>query len=172
MCKKILHRLLQGRTFSGTFEKLEELFARCSWLINSLPLGVRTYTDSDFSLLCPNDVLLGKVARSILPPPGLEDLEDVSLQGALCHMEMAARLFFRVIVRETFGEMIPRQKWRWQERNLVVGDVGFISYPSKFSRPWFRQWWTLTRTWRGLLGQLRWALGPGGGGSCRKGVCR
>ena len=53
-------------------------------------------------------------------------------------MEMVARAFFQAMVKETFTEMVPRPKWRWQERNARVGDLGFLSYPRKFSRPWFR----------------------------------
>ena len=34
--------------------------------------------------------------------------------------------------------MVPRRKWRWQKRNARVGDIGFLCYPSKLSRPWFR----------------------------------
>ena len=53
-------------------------------------------------------------------------------------MERVARAFFQAMVKETFRELVPQHKWRWQERNMRIGDVGFLSYPSKFSRPWFR----------------------------------
>ena len=42
------------------------------------------------------------------------------------------------MVKETWAEMVPRRKWRWQERNARVGDIGLPCYPSKVSRPWFR----------------------------------
>ena len=138
MCKKILNRLLKGRTLSGTFEELEALLARCAWLLNSRPLGVRSFTDSDFILLSPNNVLLGKASLTKPLAPEPEDLENVTFLAALTHMENVARAIFQAMVKETFTEMVPRPKWRWQERNVRVGDPGFLSYPSKFSRPWFR----------------------------------
>ena len=81
-------------------------------------------------------MLLGKAART--NSPELEDFEDVTFKKSLSHMETVARLFSAAMIKETFTDMILRHKWTWQERNLAVGDVGFISYPSKLSRPWFR----------------------------------
>ena len=138
MCKRILHRLLRGVAFNGTFEEMEALLSRCSWILNSRPLAVRTFTETDFALLCPNDILLGRASRGAPPPVELGDMEDVTISSSLTHMEKVARGFYRAMVKETFPEMVPRRKWRWQERNLRPGDVGFLCYPSKFGKPWFR----------------------------------
>ena len=138
MCKAILHRILGGHAFSGSFEELEALLSRCAWILNSRPLAVRTFTDSDFALLCPNDVLLGRAGRVGQPEMEGVELEDVTLAKSLTHMETVARAFYRAVVKETFAEMIPRRKWRWQERNSRVGDICFLVYPSKFGKPWYR----------------------------------
>ena len=34
--------------------------------------------------------------------------------------------------------MIPRNKWGDKKANLKIGDVGFLLYTSKFSRPTWR----------------------------------
>ena len=138
LCKGILNRILAGRAFSGTFEEMEALLSRCSWIMNSRPLAVRTFTESDFALLCPNDVLLGRAGRVGQPEVELAELEDVTLVQSLTHMEAVARAFYRALVKETFPEMVPRRKWRWQERDSRVGDIGFLVYPSKFGKPWYR----------------------------------
>jgi hypothetical protein len=106
--------------------------------MNSRPLAVRTFTESDFALLCPNDVLLGRAGRVGQPEVELAELEDVILVQSLTHMEAVARAFYRALVKETFPEMVPRRKWRWQERDSRVGDIGFLVYPSKFGKPWYR----------------------------------
>ena len=138
LCKRILNRILAGRAFSGTFEEMEALLSRCSWIMNSRPLAVRTFTENDFALLCPNDVLLGRAGRVGQPEVEFAELEDVTLARSLTHMEAVARAFYRALVKETFPEMVPRRKWRWQERDAKVGDIGFLVYPSKFGKPWYR----------------------------------
>ena len=121
--------------FSGTFEDMEVLLARCGWIINSRPLAVRSYTEVDWALVSPTDVLLGRAARANPQPPQLASQEDIS---CLTHMETVARAFYTATIKETLQEMVPRRKWRWQQRNVQIGDVCFIAYESKFSRPWFR----------------------------------
>ena len=41
---------------------MEVLLARCGWIINSRPLAVRSYTEEDWALVSPTDVLLGRAA--------------------------------------------------------------------------------------------------------------
>ena len=43
LCKQILHRLLEGKAFSGTFEDMKVLLARCGWIINSRPLCIGSF---------------------------------------------------------------------------------------------------------------------------------
>ena len=64
LCKQILHRLLKGKAFSGMFEDMEVLLARCGWIINSRPLADRSYTEEDWALVSPTDVLLRRAARA------------------------------------------------------------------------------------------------------------
>ena len=84
-------------------------------------------------------MLRGRASRAKPQPPELaRSHDDISLISILTHMETVERAFYRAMIKETLQEMVPHRKWRWQERNVQIGDVCFLAYESKFSRPWFR----------------------------------
>ena len=96
-------------------------------------------TDSDFHLITPNDIVLGRAARPRGRVPSWEDLEEpnVSLQS-LSHMEQVARAWHNTFIRQAWPLLVSHQKWVDRKTNLVVGDVGFLLYTSKFGKPTWR----------------------------------
>jgi hypothetical protein len=139
MAKKTMNRLLEGQAFCGDFPQLAGRLARIQWLLNSRPVATHCQTETDFHLISPNDIVLGKAARPRGAEPSWEELEEpgVTLK-ALSHMEQVARAWHTAFVRQAWPLLVPRHKWRDLKPNLQVGDVGFLLHTSKFSKPTWR----------------------------------
>jgi hypothetical protein len=139
MAKKSMHRILDGRGFSGNFHQLEALLARISWLLNARPLAVESCSESDFHLISPNDIILGRAARPRGRVPTQEEMEEPEVVlGTLSHMERVARAWHLAFVKQVWPLYVARCKWKQAKPNVKVGDIGFLLYTSKFGSPTWR----------------------------------
>ena len=103
MAKASLHKLLGGHAFSGDFHQLEALLARVSWLLSSRPIATHSMTESDFHMITPNAIVLGRSARPRVRAPSQEELEEpnVSLRS-LGHMEQVARAWHSAFIKQAW----------------------------------------------------------------------
>ena len=139
MAKTTMHRLLAGRAFSGNFHQFEELLARIAWLLNSRPVATHAQTETDFYLVTPNDIILGRAARPRGEVLSLEDMEEPGLTlKTLSHMEKVARQWHASYIKQVWPLLVPRNKWKDRKENVQVGDIGFLLYTSKFGKPTWR----------------------------------
>ena len=124
MAKKTMHHLLSGQAFMGDFHQLETLLARIAWLLNSTPVAARSFTDTDFYLVTPNDVILGRAARGHDQIPSIEEMDESSLGlGALTHMEKVARAWHASFMKQVWPLLQARGKWQDQRQNVHVGNI-------------------------------------------------
>ena len=136
MAKQCLHRLLSGHTFTGDFHQLESLLARICWLLNSRPVAAHSVTETDFHVITPNDIILGRAARPRGLVPTQEELEEVDLPlKALTHMETVARTWHAAFLKQVWPLLVPRGKWSSTHPGVKVGDVGYIVHTSKYGKP-------------------------------------
>ena len=136
IAKQCLHRLLSGHTFSGDFHQLESLLARICWLLNSRPVAAHSVTETDFHVITPNDIILGRAARPRGLVPSQEELEEVDLPlKALTHMETVARTWHAAFLKQVWPLLVPRGKWASSHPGVKVGDVGYIVHTSKYGKP-------------------------------------
>jgi hypothetical protein len=139
MAKTTMHRLLAGHEFVGDFHQFEALLARVAWLLNSRPVATRVQTDSDFHLISPNDIILGRAARSRGDALSPEDLEEPGAPlAALTHMERVARAWHAAFVKQAWPTMMARGKWKEVRPNVAPGDFGYTLFTSKFGKPTWR----------------------------------
>jgi hypothetical protein len=139
LAKRSLHHILAGQAFSGDFHQLSALLARVSFLLNSRPIATQSFTETDFHLITPNDILLGRAAKPRGEVPALEELEEPGIvKASLTHMETVARAWHSSFVKQVWPLLVPRRKWQDRKPDVKVGDVGFLLYTSKFSKPSWR----------------------------------
>jgi hypothetical protein len=139
LAKRSMHHLLEGRAFSGDFHKLEALLSRIAWLLNSRPIAVRSLSETDFFMITPNDIILGRAARPHGDIPLPEDLEEPStVLRSLSHMEKVARAWHTMFIKQAWPHLVSRCKWKVKRPNVAVGDLGHLLYTSKFGKPTWR----------------------------------
>ena len=139
LAKRSMNRLLAGQTFTGDFHQLEALLARIQWLLNSRPVATHSQSDTDFHLISPNDIILGRAARIQGRIPTVEELEEPGVTlAAISHMEKVARAWHAAWVKQAWPHLVPRHRWQEKKQNVQPGDIGFLLYNSKFGKPAWR----------------------------------
>ena len=130
MAKKMLHNLLAGQTFSGDFHKFSSLCARIGFLLNSQPVATQLQRETDFYLITPNDIILGRAARPRGQVSTHEELEEAGVSlASLSHMEKVARSWHASFVMQVWPLLVPHNKWLRKQPNLEVRDIGHKGFP-------------------------------------------
>ena len=132
---KVLKKSLHHAITPGTVLKYSELvtlLAKISQAINSRPLGLSsTSQDSqqeDFlSPITPNQLLLGHTDDDA-PPLDYDDSDK--LTARLAYVSGVYEAWWRAWYQQVLPSLVPCKKWRSEVKNLEVGDVVFMYYPS------------------------------------------
>ena len=134
MAKASLAHQLEGHR-SLDFAQLDALFAH---ILNSRPIGVRMLSEEVFHPITPNDLLLGRAARSREAWEAEQQVQAVDPRDALSQEEELCEKWWVEWSRLAFQLLLPRNKWNVQHRNLCVGDIVLLKYDSKFSKDRYR----------------------------------
>ena len=132
---KILKKCLNLALAPGTVLKYSELvtvLAKISHCVNSRPIGLgSTPQDSqqeDFmSPITPNQLLLGKTGDEA---PPLEYEDDDRLTARLAYVSGVYNTWWKSWYQQVLPTLVPCRKWKKEVRNLEVGDLVFMFYPS------------------------------------------
>ena len=113
--------------------ELETSFKVVSSILNSRPVyarwGPRGGNDPDFlSPLTPNMMLTGRAGTGV--PVRDYDLSDKPLHR-LQYVEECTAQWWDQYMAQNFSSLVPRQKWFYEQRNMVVGDVVLLQYEGK-----------------------------------------
>ena len=129
--KRSLHHALKPDTVLR-YSELVTLLAKIAYAINSRPIGLSsTSQDSqqeDFlSPITPNQLLLGTSSDNA--PPMDYDSSD-HLTARLAYVSDVYKTWWRSWYQQVLPTLVPCKKWKKEKRNLEVGDIVFMYYPS------------------------------------------
>ena len=132
---KVLKRSLHLAISPGTvlqYSELVTLLAKITFSVNSRPLGLSTTSQdsqqSDFlSPVTPNQLLLGRTDDCA--PPLDYDASD-SLTARLAYVSGVYKVWWKSWYQQVLPTLIPYKRWRQEQRNIEVGDIVMVYYPS------------------------------------------
>ena len=128
---KVLKKSLSLALPPGTILKYSELvtlLAKISHSINSRPLGLQNNQQDDFfSPITPNQLLLGKTDDDA---PPLDYEEDDKLTARLAYVSSVYDAWWRAWYSQVLPTLVHCTRWRKEVRNIEVGDIVFMFYPS------------------------------------------
>ena len=129
--KKSLHHALTPGTVLR-YSELVTLLAKISHAINSRPIGLSSTSEDsqqeDFlSPITPNQLLLGTTDDNA--PPMDYDHSD-NLTARLSYVTEVYNSWWDSWYLQVLPTLVPCKKWRKEVRNLEVGDIVFLYYPS------------------------------------------
>ena len=132
---KVLKKCLCLALPPGTILKYSELvtlLAKISHSVNSRPLGLSATSNNSqqedfFSPITPNQLLLGK---SDDDAPPLEYADDDKLTARMAYVSSVYDAWWRAWYSQVLPTLVPCNKWRSEVRNIEVGDIVFMFYPS------------------------------------------
>ena len=127
---KILHAITPGTVLK--YSELVTLLAKISHSINSRPLGLSsTSQDSqqeDFlQPITPNQLLLGRSDDEAQP---LEYDQSDKLTARLAYVSGVFNSWWRSWCKQVLPTLVPIKRWKTQHKNLEIGDIVFMYYPS------------------------------------------
>ena len=102
------------------FPELQTVFFVCANILNSRPIGCK---DGDSAYFCPNNLILGRT--SIRVPHGKFDME-LNQRKRFEFIEGLITNFWKRWHTHYFENLILRQKWHVEHRNLRVGDIVLV----------------------------------------------
>lgn len=132
---KILKKSLNLAMVPGTVLKYSELvtlLAKIAHCVNSRPIGLSSTSqdsqqDDFLSPITPNQLLLGKTDDDA-PPLDYDDSDK--LTARLAFVSSVYDAWWRAWYKQVLPTLVPCKKWKKEERNLEVGDVVNMYYPS------------------------------------------
>ena len=122
------HSLPPGKELR--FSEMETLLSRVAMSVNSRPLALRDVSstsqqDEDMMPLTPNQLLLG---HNTIEKPSMEYADDNRFSARLAYIQSVHAEWWRRWIEEVLPTLIPCRKWKYQKRNLRVGDVVMMVY--------------------------------------------
>ena len=129
--KKSLHHALPPGAVLN-YAELVTLLSKISYSVNSRSLGLSSTPESSqqddyLSPITPNQLLLG---RSDDNSPPLDYDDSDKLTARLAYVSGVYDSWWRAWYRQVLPTLVPCKKWKHEIRNLSVGDVVFMFYPS------------------------------------------
>jgi hypothetical protein len=112
-------------------EEFETVVVKAEGILNSRPLTYVSGDDKDLRTLCPNDFLIGRVARDMSPFA----TDGWSIAKKLTFVNELLDMFWRRFVAEMIPSMHTMNKWTRSTPNLRVGDI-VVTLESKVRGDW------------------------------------
>ena len=128
------NQLQLGETLD--FHQFGAVLAVVGVIINSHPLSLRVSPEGDYHALAPRDILFGWASHTMDAVDKavgftLDMDQDRALQEMGNDQAKIVRAWREKWVESVFPDMVARPKWRSASRNLRVGDLGHLKYPSQ-----------------------------------------
>ena len=129
--KKSLHHAISPGTVLK-YSELVTLLAKIAHAVNSRPLGISSTSqdsqqDDFLAPITPNQLLLGTTDYDA-PPMEYDDSDK--LTARLAYVSAVYKTWWRSWYQQVLPSLVPCKKWRREVKNLEVGDVVFMYYPS------------------------------------------
>lgn len=105
------------------FSELQTVMFEAAQIVNQRPIGRHPTNPEDGSYLCPNDLLLGRSSPTVPQGPFQE---RISHQFRFDYIQKVIESFWKKWTRDYFPDIIIRQKWHVDKRNVKMGDVVLI----------------------------------------------
>lgn len=106
-----------------SWNEMSTIFAEVKCLINSRPLSYMNNDPNDIQPLTPNHLLLGRATAEIPQGPFQE---TKNLHKRFEFVQMVVQQFWRYFIRSYLPTLQKRAKWRFEKRQLQVGDIVLI----------------------------------------------
>ena len=117
--RKVLRSLLENQSMND--ESCLTLMAEIESIINSRPLVPISFSDSSQEPLTPNHLLLMQGSPNL--PPGLFTKDDNYSKRRWAQVQYLSNQFWRQWLKEFLPNLLQRQKWFKETKNLQVNDV-------------------------------------------------
>ena len=137
--RRTLGHVLERNGQDLDFHQADAALRRVGDILNHRPLTIRASTEEEFYAITPADLLLGRATdqpEDRKRPDFREQDEEISRM--LPTQEQVAREWWLEWTRSCFASLVPRTKWKKEERNARIGDIALLKYSSKFAAPSFR----------------------------------
>ena len=92
-------------------------------MLNKRPIGRHPTSPEDGHYLCPNDLLLGRASSRVPQGPFKENTNN---KQRFHLIQSIATGFWKKMTRDYFPNLIIRQKWHTNRRNVKIGDIVLI----------------------------------------------
>ena len=119
--KCIIHAIGNNRL---SFSEMQTIFYETANLLNERPIGTKPTKYSEFSYLCPNDLLLGRASQRI---PDGSFHKGISLSKRYNFIQSIIDLFWKKWSLCYVPNLIIQKKWHTQSRNVQIGDIVLIT---------------------------------------------
>ena len=93
-------------------------------LVHERPIGIKPGNYSEYSYLCPNDLILGRATSSV-PSGPWDDKRNITKRFRF--IQSIVDLFWDKWTLCYFPHLITEPKWNQEQRNLRIGDIVLIS---------------------------------------------
>ena len=123
------------------FVQLQVLVHRVAYTLNERPLSARSFTAEDFCAITPIDLLLGaapaRTAQQIMQQVTQEDTIE-TLAARVGEVEECLACWWSRYFKDVFPSLVPRAKWKQEQRSVKVGDIILIMFRVKYAKDKFR----------------------------------
>ena len=106
-----------------SFSELQTVCYEAANLANERPIGTKPGAYSEFTYLCPNDLILGRATSKV--PQGPWD-HNKSITKRFRFIQSVIDTFWKKWTMCYFPNLIIEHKWHHNERNMKVGDIVVI----------------------------------------------
>ena len=106
-----------------TFSELQTVMFEAGNLVNERPIGRHPTSPDEGTYICPNDLLLGRCTSRV---PSGPFKQSANLRQIFEFVQNIIDAFWKKWTRDFFPNLIIRQKWHSEHRNLVQGDFLLI----------------------------------------------
>ena len=101
-----------------TFSELQTVMFEVSQIVNLRPIGRIPTQIDDVAYICPNELLIGRASPTV-PQGPFKDRQNLKHSFEFIQ-------FWNKWYRDVFPNVLIRQKWHIEKRNVMVNDVVLI----------------------------------------------
>ena len=119
--KKGIHHAIGMQRIS--FSEMLTVMFEVANLVNERPVGTKPNSASDFTYLCPNDLLLGRSSSRIPSGPWNE---TTNIRKRFYFVQSIINSYWKKWTQCYFPSLMLQQMWHHQTRNMKAGDIVII----------------------------------------------
>ena len=108
---------------SLNYAQLDIVFSSVANLVNQRPFAVRNYTEEDYHVICPNDLLLQRTKNSVQGAVYGDNDNLTKRQQVMHELETT---WWNMWVRQALPHLVPFKRWKVEYRSVRVGDIVMV----------------------------------------------